>query len=215
MICGEAYSVKNCALKKGIILAIISLFLLVNIFPSLSGISIHKKVSIDDIINFKNPSSRAITRYVGGSGGGNYSSIQAAIDDSLDGDTIFIYDDSSPYYENIAIYKTINVIGENRDSTVINGNNNGDVVTITDDSVKINDITITNSGSGAQDAGIEIVGVQHARIKNVRCISNSIGIFFNGADGGYIEENIFSSNSLYGSYFLNAGYNIFDYNICD
>ena len=110
---------------------------------------------------------------------------------------------------------TLNIIGEDRDSTVINGNNNGDVVTITDDSVKINDITITNSGNGPQDAGIEIVGVQHARIKNVRCISNSIGIFFNNADGGYIEENIFSSNSLYGGYFLNSGYNIFDFNICD
>ncbi len=39
--------------------------------------------------------------YVGGSGFGNYTKIQDAIDNSSNGDTIFVYDDSSPYYENI------------------------------------------------------------------------------------------------------------------
>ena len=39
------------------------------------------------------------TLYVGGLGPGNYTTIQAAIDDASDGDTVFVYDDSSPYYE--------------------------------------------------------------------------------------------------------------------
>jgi len=39
------------------------------------------------------------TLYVGGSGPNNYSSIQKAINFAEPGDTIFIYDDSSPYYE--------------------------------------------------------------------------------------------------------------------
>jgi len=37
------------------------------------------------------------TLYVGGSGPGNYTSIQDAIDDASDGDTVYVYDDSSPY----------------------------------------------------------------------------------------------------------------------
>ncbi|RLF42667.1 MAG: hypothetical protein DRN17_07450, partial [Thermoplasmata archaeon] len=39
------------------------------------------------------------TLYVGGSGEGNYSSIQDAVDNASNGDTIYVYDDSSPYYE--------------------------------------------------------------------------------------------------------------------
>ena len=43
------------------------------------------------------------TLYVGGIGPGNYTTIQSAIDDALDDDTIYVYDYSSPYIENIVI----------------------------------------------------------------------------------------------------------------
>ena len=42
------------------------------------------------------------TLYVGGSGPGNYTRIQDAIDNASDGDTVFVYDDSSPYFEIIS-----------------------------------------------------------------------------------------------------------------
>ncbi|UCD13534.1 MAG: hypothetical protein JSW60_08255, partial [Thermoplasmatales archaeon] len=61
------------------------------------------------------------TLYVGGSGEGNYTKIQDAIDDASDGDTVFVYDDSSPYQQEsyLNIEKSINLIGEDRDTTVI------------------------------------------------------------------------------------------------
>ncbi len=59
--------------------------------------------------------------YVGGSGEGNYSRIQDAIKDSSSGDTVFVYDDSSPYLENVVIDKSITLVGEDKTSTVING----------------------------------------------------------------------------------------------
>ena len=61
--------------------------------------------------------------YVGGSGEGNYTSIQDAIDDASNGDTVFVLDDSSPYQMTtwLTIEKSINLIGENRDTTVISG----------------------------------------------------------------------------------------------
>jgi pectin methylesterase-like acyl-CoA thioesterase len=57
--------------------------------------------------------------YVGGSGPGNYSTIQDAIDNASEGDTIFVY--HGWYYEhNLAISK-LNLIGEDRDTTIIDG----------------------------------------------------------------------------------------------
>ena len=70
------------------------------------------------------------TLYVGGSGPGNYTKIQDAIDDAFFGDTVFVYDDSSPYYENLKISKSIELIGENRNTTIIDGNDKQDVVQI-------------------------------------------------------------------------------------
>jgi len=83
--------------------------------------------------------------YVGGSGGENYSTIQAAINDANNGDTVFVYDDSSPYVENVIVNKSINLIGENRDTTVINGSGNGNTVNISADNVNISGFTIKGS----------------------------------------------------------------------
>lgn len=60
--------------------------------------------------------------YVGGSGEGNYSRIQDAIDNASNGDMVFVYDDSSPYYEQVIINKIITLIGENKETTIIYGN---------------------------------------------------------------------------------------------
>jgi parallel beta-helix repeat protein len=100
------------------------------------------------------PSSFGITLYVGGNGTGNYSKIQDAIDDSSDGDTIFVYDDSSPYYENLNVSKSIYLIGEDKETTVIDGKRNdegeGDVVHIRADGVTLRGFTIQN---GSQNGG--------------------------------------------------------------
>jgi hypothetical protein len=56
--------------------------------------------------------------YVGGSGPGNYTRIQDAINNSNDGDTVFVY---SGWYNNSKLYinKSIFVYGEGRDTTFI------------------------------------------------------------------------------------------------
>ncbi|UCD12997.1 MAG: hypothetical protein JSW60_05370, partial [Thermoplasmatales archaeon] len=57
--------------------------------------------------------------YVGDNGSGNYSSIQDAIDNASGGDTINVF--NGLYNENIILNKSINLVGENKDSTIING----------------------------------------------------------------------------------------------
>jgi hypothetical protein len=59
--------------------------------------------------------------YVGGSGPGNYTRIQDAINASVDGDMVFVYDDLAPYHEQLTINKTISLVEESAATTVIDG----------------------------------------------------------------------------------------------
>jgi parallel beta-helix repeat protein len=100
---------------------------------------------------------RGSTLYVGGSGPWNYSSIQAAINASSDGDTVFVYAASSPYYENIIINKSINLIGEDRNTTVIDGKRTDDPVWIRTSDVTVCGFTLSNGSIDGWHAGIFII----------------------------------------------------------
>ena len=56
--------------------------------------------------------------YVGGNGPGNYSTIQAAIENATHGDTIYVY--QGIYQEYITIDKQITLIGQQKNHTIIN-----------------------------------------------------------------------------------------------
>jgi len=81
---------------------------------------------------FFSPSVHAAgtTLFVGGFGDGNYSTIQEAVNAANDGDTIYVYDDGSPYIENVLIDKSLTLQGENRDTTIIQGASSGHVLQV-------------------------------------------------------------------------------------
>ena len=84
------------------------------------------------------------TLYVGGSGPNNYTRIQDAIDDANDGDTIFVY--NGTYYEHhIIIDKKIYLLGENKNSTIINVVGKHQGVQIFCDDVIVKGFTIRNN----------------------------------------------------------------------
>ncbi len=83
------------------------------------------------------------TLYVGGSGPNNYTSIQDAINNASNGDTIFVY--SGIYYENIVINKRITLMGNNKENTIIDGEERGYVVKIKCSDVVVRGFTIRNS----------------------------------------------------------------------
>jgi len=86
--------------------------------------------------------------YVGGSGPNNYTKIQDAIDNASDGDTVFVY--SGFYFESITIEKSIMLIGEDKNETVVEGKNlSGYLVRVKDsDGITIRGFTFNNSYNG-------------------------------------------------------------------
>jgi len=77
--------------------------------------------------------------YVGGSGPGNYTKIQDAIDNASDGDTVFVY--SYWYFENVIINKSISLTGEEGDMPSIIGD---PAITLLGDGAIVNGFEITS-----------------------------------------------------------------------
>jgi parallel beta-helix repeat protein len=126
-------------LNKNILaIGIVFLFVCSAFIPMSLGINTRITNTIEQPSTF----NRGNTLYVGGSGDGNYTKIQDAIDDAVDGDTVFVYDDSSPYYEQVIVNKTINLIGEDKNTTIIEGNESRGVIHIRSDEVKVSGFTI-------------------------------------------------------------------------
>ena len=81
------------------------------------------------------------TLYVGGTGPGNFSKIQLAIDSAETGDTIFVW--SGMYNENIWINRTLSLKGNGSTNTIINGSARSSVITIQANYVNISGFKIT------------------------------------------------------------------------
>ena len=86
----------------------------------------------------------AITITVNDEGNADYTKIQDAIDNSTNGDTIRVFEGT--YTENIIVNKSLSLIGNGSEITVIDGGENGDVVMITADWVNISGFFVIRTG---------------------------------------------------------------------
>ncbi len=182
---------------------------------------------VTGIRNELQPSSNIIsdlgnTLFVGGYGPDNYTKIQDAIDNASDGDTVFVY--NGTYYENLEISKTLHLVGEVKNTTIIDGNKVDDVVLITASYVTISKFTIRFSGgfvSPSWDAGIDVRANDVTIFDNI-LDSNRYGINIKEANNATIINNIIVNSSWPDHYegcgikFSNAFDNfIFNNTICD
>jgi parallel beta-helix repeat protein len=137
------------------------------------------------------------TLHVGGSGPGNYSRIQDAVDNASDGDMVFVYDDSAPYYENIAIRVSIHLIGENRNTTSIEGGNHA--ISIFADGVTVSGFRISNVGDFWNCCGFYVTS-QGNNISHNNIINNlrMNGVFLDGASYNTIWDNLIENNNFHG-----------------
>ncbi len=123
----------------------------------------------------------------------DYPTIQEAINNANPGDTIFVR--KRTYYENIVINKSITLVGEDRENTIIDGNSVGNVVSIKTSNVKINGFTIRNSDPST-GCGIFIERFGNSAISNNNIRNNGVGIQIMLSSNNRIYENIISMNYI-------------------
>ena len=155
--------------NKSIIIGIILLLILSSSIPFVSS----NEISSNNIL------------YVDDDGGADYTRIQDAIDNASNGDIIFVY--NGTYNENLIIHKSIDLIGENKESTFII-----DDFSQTESAINIdtNNVTITNFTilGEAVSYGIEI-NSDYTRIYNNNIMS-STGINIYSGNNSIIENYI-------------------------
>ena len=83
-----------------------------------------------------------------------WNSIQPALDQSQEYDRIYVFEGT--YNESIIVDTLVHLQGENKTSTIIDGNGNNDVIQILSDGVIIEGFTIQHCGKNPWNAGISI-----------------------------------------------------------
>jgi parallel beta-helix repeat protein len=158
------------------------------------------------------------TLYVGGSGPGNYTLIQAALNDITAGGAIYVF--PGTYHERIVINKPIHLIGDEKTSTIIDGDNEEYVVTLDAGYSTLSGFTIMHSGRTFPKAGVYVrsnsntisgniltgnfYGMRLESTKNNTITSNEIihnlrcGIYFSRASDNILTGNIVSNHSFNG-----------------
>ncbi|MCJ2670551.1 MAG: right-handed parallel beta-helix repeat-containing protein [Candidatus Thermoplasmatota archaeon] len=151
--------------------------------------------------------ARATTLCVGGAGPGNYTTIQGAIDAASPGDTVFVF--SGTYYENVVVNKTITLMGEDRDSTIVNASGSWDVIRVTADWTNITGLTVTESGVAPfmGEAGIELYAVDNCSVIDINASGNVNGIQLHNSDDNTISDSLVLQNHM-GIYLYNSSGNL-------
>jgi len=183
--------------RKCLAIGIILLFVVTAITPSTA-----QKIEKQSL-----PTSRGNWLYVGGSGPGNYTKIQDAIDNASNGDTVFVF--AGLYMENVYVNKSVTLLGENRDTTIIDANGKGCPVDLEANNVIVNGFTLQNSGNVLyNDAGVhfknwgDVPDSNSNRIIGNKMINNYDGIFGIYSENNYISDNVIINNRHCGIFFL-------------
>ena len=123
----------------------------------------------------------------------DHAKIQQAIDAASHGDTVLV--DSGTYFENIKFYKSVKLIGEDRDSTIIQHNGSDETVSILVDGCIFNGFTVRNS-IGGSFSGINIESNDNVITNNIIENNSGWGIYLFYSSNNIIKNNIFINDGL-------------------
>jgi len=143
-------------------------------------------------------------------GPADFRTIQEAINNASSGEVIFVH--KGTYYENVVVNKTVSLIGEERVSTIIDGNNTNNIISITATNVTIHGFTIRNSGPSLYDSGILIDHSDGSNISHNTVSSNNDGISLYYSSNSLVWGNTVSDNNYNGIVLYSSTKNIISNN---
>jgi len=121
----------------------------------------------------------------------DYPTIQEAINAASDGDTVFVR--NGTYYENVVVNKTVALLGENKNTTVIVGVAHSpywkSVISVWADDVKIANLTVTNGGHGIY------LGARRSIVTDCAAYGNGFGLTIGSSSQNFLRRNILFNNS--------------------
>ena len=137
----------------------------------------------------------------------DYLYIQDAVNDSGRNDSIFVR--SGMYYEHIVIDRTIQLTGEDRNTTIIDGMDGANVIVISADFVIIDGFTIKSS----RDSSVCMNSDYNIIRNNTIIYSNLYGIYLGFSNHNTIENNNVSFNDKAAFNLEYADYNTISGNV--
>jgi parallel beta-helix repeat protein len=135
------------------------------------------------------PTTRTLT--VDDNGPANFTNIQEAINNASSGDTIFVH--IGTYYEHVVINKTITLVGEDNNFTIIDGYETDNVIYIRANNVTVKGFTVRKSGMYLY-SGILVDHSTGTVIINNKIIYNYEGISLLYSSSNVVCDNTISSN---------------------
>jgi parallel beta-helix repeat protein len=177
--------VKNSLVNKSIVIVFVIFILTICIVSTTAY----------DIRNSNKTMLTSTWLYVGGSGPGNYTTIQHAIDNASSGDTVFVY--AGVYDGGIIIDKPIRLMGENKHHSIIDGPGDKDNgIYIFSDSVVLSGFTIKNVGNFFPDCAVYIHSDNSMIYDNI-ITDNKFGIDVYDSVNIHIYDNMIINQDRY------------------
>ena len=138
-------------------------------------------------------------------GSGDFNTIQEAIlNDSVSaGDTILVR--KGTYIENLVINKSISLVGESVDETIINSYTSTGTATISIEADEVSIINFTITSSGLVSSAVSVLGYRKTIISHNKIINNNDGIIFAFSSENVVFANTFDGNKNTGiSFYLST-----------
>ncbi len=120
-----------------------------------------------------------------------YKTINDGIFNASEGDTIYVF--NGTYFENVTIEKRLNLIGENKNLTIVDGQYQNYVINVIEDSVIIENFTIRNSGGYKENAGIKLDSNNNT-IKECKFYRTKSGVYIHNSNNNQIKDCTFHTN---------------------
>jgi len=144
-----------------------------------------------------------------------YSTIQEAIDNAVDGDIVFVR--AGTYCEHVIVDKMLSLMGEDANTTVVDGGGTGHVIDIVSDNVNFTGFTVRGSGSlfyPELDAGVTLNGTRGCRIAGNNFLDNGgMGIHLFSSTQNVVSGNNLTRNALFAIDLMASSDNIVSSNV--